>query len=201
MQTTMIGFALGAALGALLLFSPPAASQGDEMDPARMKKAMERWMAMLEPGDMHKTMEKFLGRWSTVMVSGMGTAAGESVFTWAVKGRVMIGRHSSSFQGKPTEAVSLSTWDPMKKKWVDCHASTMHYGLLWAEGVVVDKTHRIRVTYGAMDEVLSGEHDKAVKYVTRWIDNDTFVHEVWDLGIGESGAKVVTTTYKRKRKK
>ena len=54
------------------------------------------------------------------------------------------------------------------------------------------------VTYGTIDEYLTGEHDKMVKYVWRFRGDDAMTFEVHDLPIGESNTKVVEVTFKRK---
>ena len=51
-----------------------------------------------------------------------------------------------------------------------------------------------------MDEWLTGEHDKAVKYVFRIINDDKHVFEVHDLGIvdgDKENTKVIEITYTR----
>src|SRR5690606_27030942 len=63
--------------------------------------------------------------------------------------------------------------------------------------------------YGTLDEYLTGEHDKMVKYVYRlsgeraedktWKSVDRIVLEVHDLPIGEVDTKVLEFTYTRKK--
>lgn len=187
-----------AVFAVVLALAASAVPQGEEMTAQKQQEMLKKWMAALELGPMHKLLEKFVGEWTTESTSMGQVDKGAATFAWAVKGRVLMGRETTTMFGKPVEKVSLTTWDAVKRKWVESMASSMHYGMLRAEGVVVDKSHRTRVTYGRMDEVLTGEHDKPVRFVTRWIDNDTFVHEVWDMGVGEKGARVAATTYKRK---
>ena len=73
--------------------------------------------------------------------------------------------------------------------------------MLTMEGVVVDPTGKLQVSYGPMDEWMTGEHDKAVKYVTRTISDDEWIFEIWDLGIGENGKAVVIERFTRKKAK
>ena len=47
-------------------------------------------------------------------------------------------------------------------------------------------------------EWMTGEHDKAVKYVTRHEGPDKWIFEIWDLGIGEDGKAVMIQTYTRR---
>jgi hypothetical protein len=101
--------------------------------------------------------------------------------------------------GQAEHGIGLHGYDNYKKKHWSVWTSTFISGILPSEGVTVDKTHKVQVLYGPMDEPLTGEHDKTVKYVTRIIDNDTVKFEVWDLGIGENGMAVVKITYKRRK--
>ena len=48
-----------------------------------------------------------------------------------------------------------------------------------------------------LDEYLTGEHDKMVKSVFRFVSEDEMKLEVHDLPIGESNTKVVEITYTR----
>ena len=50
-----------------------------------------------------------------------------------------------------------------------------------------------------LHEYLSGELNKPFKTVTRTVDDDTHVMELWDLGIGEAGAMVLKPTYRQRR--
>jgi hypothetical protein len=53
--------------------------------------------------------------------------------------------------------------------------------------------------YGTLDEYLSGEHDKMVKYVYRFVSADEIVFEVHDLPIGEVNTQVMEFRFTRKK--
>ena len=52
--------------------------------------------------------------------------------------------------------------------------------------------------YGTLDEYLTGEHDKMVKTIWRFISKDEMVMEVHDLHIGEKNTQVIEIRYTRK---
>jgi hypothetical protein len=52
--------------------------------------------------------------------------------------------------------------------------------------------------WGLMDEPMTGEVGKHVKYVTRVINDDKFIFEIHDLAIGGDKTKVVEIVYTRK---
>ena len=64
------------------------------------------------------------------------------------------------------------------------------------EGDVDPKTSAL-LMYGTLDEYLTGEHDKMVKTVTRFLSADKIVMEIHDLAIGEDNTKVLEVTYTR----
>jgi hypothetical protein len=52
--------------------------------------------------------------------------------------------------------------------------------------------------YGTMDDAVSGEHNKMVKYVTRLTGPNSFVFEYYDLSRPGPDAKVGELVYTRK---
>jgi len=67
-----------------------------------------------------------------------------------------------------------------------------------AEGMR-DRTGKVLTLYGTMDEPMTGEHDKPVKYVLRVLGPDKHVYEIHDLAIGEPHTMVIEVTYTRKK--
>ena len=55
------------------------------------------------------------------------------------------------------------------------------------------------VLYGTLDEYLTGEHDKMVKYVYRFVNDDEFILEVHDLPIGLENTKVMEAHFHREK--
>ena len=51
-----------------------------------------------------------------------------------------------------------------------------------------------------MDEWMTGEHDKAVKYVYRFVDDDHMIFEMHDLGIVPGETMVIEVNYERVKK-
>ena len=74
--------------------------------------------------------------------------------------------------------------------------STMDTAMNHAEGDM-DPGGKAMILYGTIDEYLTGEHDKMVKYVFRFLSPDKIVLEVHDLPIGENNTKVLEITYTR----
>jgi hypothetical protein len=188
------------ALCALAADATRASSDDAPPSPEELMKRMEKYAA---PGARHAELGALIGTWDVAFK--MPTMPGEpskgvAETTWWIKDRFVTTRMNlpKAMMGKDLEIVSVLGWDNYKKKWVGTGASSLGTDLVHHEGVVVDPTGKVRVTYGALDEYLTGEHDKPVKYVTRTLSPDSHVLEVWDLGIGESGAVVLHFTFTRR---
>jgi hypothetical protein len=53
--------------------------------------------------------------------------------------------------------------------------------------------------WGKMDEPMTGERDKLVKYVTRLMGKDKQVFEIHDLVLPEGQTKVMEAVYTRRK--
>jgi hypothetical protein len=53
--------------------------------------------------------------------------------------------------------------------------------------------------WGKMDELMTGEKGKKVKYVTKVVDNDTMVFEVYDVTTYGDKKPTMQITYTRKK--
>jgi serine/threonine protein kinase len=56
-----------------------------------------------------------------------------------------------------------------------------------------------RATAELMDEWMTGEHDKPIRYLQRIIDEDSFVEEIHDLAMGSGETKVFELSARRRR--
>jgi hypothetical protein len=53
------------------------------------------------------------------------------------------------------------------------------------------------IMYGTLDEYITGEHDKMVKYLWRFTNDNRIVLEVHDLPIGERNTQVIEVAFDR----
>ncbi|MHC5009447.1 MAG: DUF1579 family protein [Planctomycetota bacterium] len=202
MNTRIVTFGV-ATLVALTFVAGTAISEDEEAGPPDMSEMMELMAKYGAPGEHHAELGYYIGKWKTefkmVMpgAPGMPPTEGSAEFSWLMEGRWLAQRFNSTMMGMPYEGFGLTGWDNYKNKWVQCWVDSMSTTLLTSEGVVVDPEGNVMVTYGLMDEYMTGEHDKIVKQVVRKVDDDTFVFEMWDMGIGPDGAPVFEITYTR----
>ncbi|HEX4954680.1 MAG TPA: DUF1579 family protein [Thermoanaerobaculia bacterium] len=176
--------------------SKPPAEQVD------MVQMMERMKQFTATGPEHVWLQRFLGEWQTETRIGMhgpqrppdkGTSRGR----WLIDGRWLVLESEGTMMGMPVKSCFVLGYDRFKMSFVTSFVSSVDTAMTHSEGDIDPKTGAL-LTYGTLDEYLTGEHDKMVKYVWRFPDENTMILEIHDLPIGETDAKVVEVTYRRK---
>jgi hypothetical protein len=189
------------AVGILALLPSTAGSQEDrkedEMSPEQM---MEIWKKWAVTDEHHKELKWYVGTWDTEAKGGGPTPEkGVAEFKWIMEGRWLSQELKSTLFGMPYHGYGIMGFDRFKKKWVHTWVSNMDTAMLRFEGVVVDRTGKVKSLYCDMDEYLTGEHDKPARGIYRKVDEDTFTYELWDMAIGAEGGKVLEITYRRRK--
>ncbi len=185
-------------------FGAPSPLPQDPPTPGDMAAMMEKAKRFTQPGPHHEVLKRFLGKWTIetrFFMGGQATppAAGTAEFTWLMEGRWVQSRSTGAMPMMgPLETFTLLGYDNFKQSFVGTHVSTMDTSMTHWEGDM-DPSGRALIAYGTLDEYLTGEHDKMVKYVWRFPADDTLVLEVHDLPIGENHTKVVEVAYKRQK--
>ena len=170
---------------------------------AAMQEGMKKWMETCKVGPQHQKLAKLVGKWDTEFVMyGMGPtpekSPGTAEFSWLFDGRWLQQNWSGSMMGMPVSGHSIVGYDNFKQKYTSVWVNSMDTQMLTAEGNF-DQSGNALITYGQMDEPMTGENDKMVKYVTRFEGDDKLVFEIHDLAIGEANTKVIEVTYTRKK--
>jgi len=204
---------LAAALLAALLSSAFAATAGadphaakgkpHEDPPADMAKAFETWQQMSSPGEQHAYLDQFVGDWDTVSKMWMEgptrppmESKGTASIKWSFGGRWLEQRNTGNVMGQPMEGVGYTGYDRMRKQFAMVWLDNMSTAVYSAAGSF-DPAGKVLSMYGHMDEPMTGEIGKPVKYVLRLVDEDHFSFEIHDLIYGESNTKMVQIDYAR----
>lgn len=174
-----------------------------EPSPEEMEKMMEAWMATTQPGKMHKLLEQQVGKWDITTRLWMGGPAapptetkGSATITSFLGGRYIKEEANNEMMGMPYEGMGLVGYDNFKKRFTMMWVDGMSTAMYTAQGTL-DMTGTVLTFYGQMDEPMTGEHDKPIKFVVRMKDDNTRVFEIHDLGIVPGETKVVEMVYKR----
>ena len=168
-----------------------------------MAEMMKRAKQFTQPGKNHELLKRFLGTWETELrVTMVGAASkpekGTATFSWLMEGRWIQSAATGTMMGLPAQSFMILGYDNFKMSYVTVSVSTMDTAMLVSEGDM-DPSGRARITYGTLDEYLTGEHDKMVRYVWRFLSDDEMALEIHDLPIGEKNTQVVEIVYKRRK--
>jgi hypothetical protein len=200
---TTRGFGLAMTVSAMLAAPATAAAQSANQE-AMMREMQERMTQAAAPGPHHEALARFLGIWDVdiamVMPSVPATRSkGTAEYTWAIDGRWLMLRIKGEMMGAPMESVSIMGFDNFAKNHVVVSVTSMDTAMNMARGLVVDPTNQVTAVYGTLDEYTTGELHKPYKVVIRRASDTRHVMEIWDLGIGDAGAKVLEYTFTRRR--
>lgn len=92
----------------------------------------------------------------------------------------------------------LTGYDNYAKMYVGMWVDNLSTTLATMEGTF-DRSGKVLTMYGKMNEWMTGELGKTVKYVTSVVSKDKHAFEIHDLSIGEPNTKVIEVTYTRKK--
>jgi hypothetical protein len=167
---------------------------------------MKRWQESMTPGEPHKMLEKSVGTWETEAKTWM--AGPDSVPTvtkgnverkMVLGGRYLCEEYSGDMMGSPFSGIGYTGYDNFKKKFVGTWMDNMSTGVATMEGTL-DKSGKQLTMWGKMDDPMTGEKDKKVKYVTKYIDDDHSTFEVYDVTAYGDKKPTMVITYTRKAK-
>ena len=172
----------------------PAAPDQEEM--------MKKWMAVATPGAEHKALEALVGEWEVTSKWWMAPDAppteskGTSKVHAILGGRFVQEDYAGQFMGRPMNGLGLTGYDNFKKRyssvWMDDAGTAMYTstGKATADG----KSFTFN---GRMDDPMSGEKNKPVKYIIRIVDARKRIFEMHEPARGEKSL-VAEMTYTRK---
>ncbi len=171
--------------------------------PEEIYKMMQKAKKYTQPGKHHDHLKKFLGKWDTETRIFMGRKPspgekGTAETTWLMKGRWLQTKIKGKMMGQPIEMYSITGYDNFKMSYVVTTINSIDTAMVRHEGDM-DPSGKALLTYGTLDEYLTGEHDKMVKTVWRFHSEDKITMEVHDLPIGEKNTKVFEIVYTRQK--
>lgn len=172
--------------------------------PAGMKEmaeVMAKARRYTQPGEAHKALTRFIGKWTTetrIFMAGKPTPPekGTSEFSWLMPGRWLKHESNGTIMGQPMKTFLMLGYDNFKMSYVSSQVSSLDTAMTHAEGDM-DPGGKALLLYGTLDEYTTGEHDKMVRYVWRFPTPDRMILEVHDLPIGENNTKVIEVVFTR----
>ena len=165
---------------------------------------MARWMATMKPGPAHERLRELVGSYELTMRMWMAPgqppmeSKGSSEVTWFAEGKWLQENWSMEMMGMPTRGLSVLGYDNFKERYVWSKVDSLQTCITGAFGHF-DASGDNLILWGTIDEPMTPEQDKQVRYIFRGFGQDKFTLEVHDMMIGESDTKVLEFEYARKK--
>ena len=201
---TLICATVLAVASALIINQVLAQDRKEGKQTTESQEMMKAWMEASTPGESHRFLGRFIGRWETAARMWWAGAAqtpsefkGTAEIKWIMDGRFLLEEQNGQVMGKPHKSMVITGYDNYKKKFFSSFIDNMQTGMYTSEGTL-DQSGKILTYHGKMDEPMTGERDKLFRSVVRIINKDEYVLEVYDLVGTPEEFKAVEITYKRK---
>jgi len=207
-RNTLAALIAGALLICCMPLHAQETGQGTKAKPQATpdeQEMMKKWMQVSTPGDAQKKLEDLVGTWDVEMsIWSKGPDAppsvthGSAVNTWVLGGRFVRQEYKGEMMGMPFEGIGYTGYDNYNKKYVSFWIDNSTTQTTTMSGLA-DRSGRTFTLYGTMDEWLTGENGKTVKYVTRIVNRDKNIFEAYDLGIEGPNQRMMEAVYTRKK--
>lgn len=186
--------------------APPA---GQDLETG-MEAGMQAWAEAMTPGEPHEFLEQFEGEWDTTMrmfwdpdadpQESKGTTTNSMIFggrflKQEFKGSLDMPGEDGQMQPVPFEGLGLTGYNNIRKQYVGTWADSMTTAVIYLTGNLSQDEKQLTM-FAQMDEPMTGEIGKTVKYVTRIESADRHVFEAWEVLYGEP-FKVFEIVYER----
>jgi len=163
---------------------------------------MQRWKEACTPGPAHKDLARFIGSWDTeTEMFGMGEpmkSKGTAECKWLFEGRWIQQTSSGELMGRLFETQMTMGYDNFKQKYTTAGVDSMETNMITSQGNF-DESRQALITYGTVDEPMTGAVAKPFKCIWRFAGPDKITREVHDLTIGETDTKVFEVVYTRRK--
>lgn len=193
-----------AAIALLVLCLPAAATAQQETEMPEMTPQMEAemvaWMQLAQPGEHHKHLAPFVGRWKGEVTMWMGPGADpmteQSIaeVAWILGGRYLEWKQTGNFGGMPYESLTIEGYNNGEKRYESMAMDNFGTLILFFKGSCSDNGKSRKMASQFADPVAGG----VIKYRSeyRWVDDDHFTYTAYmDKGSGEF--KNVVIAYER----
>ena len=204
MAVIVIGVGIAGASSVLSQDEPDKAPQGTPAMSSEEMAQMQEYLKLMQPGEPHELLAKYVGTWDTVtkvFMGGPGSPAmestGMSTLTAVLGGRWIREEHSGTMMGMPYEGIGMTGYDNVKNLYVATWFSNMGTEMLEMSGSRNPQTG-VKTLYGPMDEPQLNVHGRTVKYVSTPIDDDHFRFEIIDTHVSDD-YKVIEINYTRRK--
>jgi hypothetical protein len=132
---------------------------------AQSQEEMKAWENYMKPGEVHKMLAKWDGKWKEDVSMWMQPGAAPTKSTSSCVNKMILGgryqesRHSGTMMGMPFEGISTLGWDNAKKMLVSTWVDNMGTGIMYMEGAWDEATKSANLKGKATDPMTGKEMD------------------------------------------
>jgi hypothetical protein len=165
---------------------------------AMMEQAMKYGM----PGDAHKALEPFIGKWTSVvhfwMKPGdkMQESKGKNDNVWILGGRFVQATYKSDMNGQPFEGLGLTGYDNVRGEYVALWLDNMMTGMMQSAGTYDPASKTFKFS-GDFSCPMTGEKKRWFRTELKVVDNDTHTYTSYSKTPDGKEFKEMEITYKR----
>lgn len=153
--------------------------------PVDSATAEKNWYAYMTPGEVHKMMASWDGKWNTEISSWMSPDAppmkstGTSINKMVLGGRYQESIHTATMMNMPFEGHGTMGYDNVKKMFVSTWIDNLGSGIIKLEGTWDDATKSMTLKGMCIDP--SSAQEVEMKEVFKVIDENTQLMEMYGL--------------------
>jgi hypothetical protein len=172
--------------------------------PAEMQAMMEKWKEVMTPGEEHKFLSSLTGSWAAETKAWSNgpdappsVSKGTVVMKPVLGGRFVLEEMKGTMMDMPYSGLGYFGYDKFKKKYVGLWLDNFSTAISTMEGTTnADRT--VLTMEGKSDDPMTGEKDKLMQYVWKFVDRKTHVFEIHDPSMGSDKSLMLQITYRKK---
>ena len=166
-----------------------------------MQAEMEAWAKLAQPGEHHKHLEPYAGKWKSDIKMWMAPDAEPMTYEsmsearWVMDGRYLEWTHSADFQGMPWEGRQIDAYNNGDQRYETVWIDNFGTLVLLFKGECEDEGKTRVLETDFTDAMTGGQiHFRAVY---SWIDDDQFKYEAYMTKDGQDESKSMEMVYTR----
>ena len=165
---------------------------------------MKNWEAYSTPGDMHKLMASWDGKWDGEVSMWMAPGAppqvskATSVNKMIMGGRYQLMTNTGNMMGMPFEGTGTLAYDNAKKKFISTWIDNMGTGIMVIEGTWDDATKTMNLAGKSVDPGMGDGREMTVRETFKVIDDKTHQMEMFGPAADGKEFKMMEIKFTRK---
>jgi hypothetical protein len=182
-----------------LMIGQSCAQEGQSSEEQKMMDAMARYGT---PGEHHKLLDPGIGKWNLTATwwtepgADPQVSTGTSECKWILGGRYVQENITGEMGGSPFHGLGFTGYDNFKQKYFSFWIDDMSTSYMTSEGTA-DSTGKVFTFGGTYEDPMTGEMNKKFKGVTRIIDNNNQLYEMYDYDANGNEWKSFEVKYTR----